>query len=53
MGHKSISMSERYSHLSPGHKKEAVMGMEKAFNKERNTTTEETPNLIAQTEMPA
>jgi len=32
MGHKSIAMSERYSHLSPDHKKQAVMGMEQAFN---------------------
>ncbi len=32
MGHKSISMSERYSHLSPDHKKEAVNGLEAAFN---------------------
>lgn len=32
MGHKSISMSERYSHLSPGHKKEAINGLETAFN---------------------
>ena len=32
MGHKSISMSERYAHLSPDHKKQAVMGLERAFN---------------------
>jgi integrase len=32
MGHKSIAMSERYSHLSPDHKKQAVMDMEQAFN---------------------
>ena len=32
MGHKSISMSERYSHLSPDHKKDAVNGLEAAFN---------------------
>lgn len=31
MGHKSISMSERYAHLSPDHKKQAVMGLEQAF----------------------
>lgn len=31
MGHKSISMSERYSHLSPDHKKQAVMGIEQFF----------------------
>lgn len=32
MGHKSIAMSERYSHLSPDHKKDAVNGLEAAFN---------------------
>jgi integrase len=32
MGHKSIAMSERYSHLSPDHKREAVNGLEAAFN---------------------
>ncbi|MBN1664005.1 MAG: site-specific integrase [Deltaproteobacteria bacterium] len=32
MGHKSISMSERYSHLSPDHKKDAVNGLKATFN---------------------
>ncbi len=32
MGHKSISMSERYSHLSPDHKRDAVNGIEATFN---------------------
>jgi integrase len=32
MGHKSITMSERYAHLSPDHKKEAVKNMEIALN---------------------
>ena len=32
MGHKSISMSERYSHLSPDHRKDAVNGLEKALS---------------------
>jgi len=27
MGHKSIAMSERYSHLSPDHKKAAIKGL--------------------------
>jgi integrase len=36
MGHKSISMSERYSHLSPDHKKEAVNGLESAINGHKN-----------------
>ena len=33
MGHKSISMSERYSHLSPDHKKDAVNGLEATLKK--------------------
>ena len=36
MGHKSIAMSERYSHLSPDHKKQAVMSLENALNDKRN-----------------
>lgn len=33
MGHKSIVMSERYSHLSPNHKKDAIIGLDKTFKK--------------------
>lgn len=33
MGHKSISMSERYAHLSPDHKKQAVVNLETTINK--------------------
>lgn len=32
MGHKSISMSERYAHLSPDHKRDAITGLEAALN---------------------
>lgn len=32
MGHKSIAMSERYSHLSPDHKKDAVNAVEAILN---------------------
>jgi integrase len=32
MGHKSISMSERYAHLSPDHKKDAINGLETVLN---------------------
>ena len=44
MGHKSISMSERYSHLSPDHKKDIVIGLERMFNSKSNgiTISEET-----------
>ncbi len=33
MGHKSISMSERYSHLSPDHKRDAINGLEATLKK--------------------
>ena len=33
MGHKSIAMSERYAHLSPDHKKEAVKNLEAGFKR--------------------
>lgn len=35
MGHKSIAMSERYSHLSPDHKKDAINGLEMALKSKR------------------
>lgn len=38
MGHKTIAMSFRYSHLSPGHKKDAVQGLEMAFNAKETET---------------
>lgn len=31
LGHKSLAMTSRYSHLSPDHKKEAVLNLEKSF----------------------
>jgi integrase len=36
MGHKTLSMTQRYSHLSPDHKKEAIKGIERLFNEKRN-----------------
>ena len=32
MGHQSLAMTERYSHLSPDHKKQAVEGIERVFS---------------------
>jgi hypothetical protein len=32
MGHKSIAMSERYSHLSPDHKKDGLVAALKGNN---------------------
>jgi len=40
MGHKSIAMSERYAHLSPDHKKDAVNGLESAINGYKNKVVE-------------
>lgn len=31
LGHQSLAMTERYSHLSPDHKRQAVEGIERAF----------------------
>ena len=35
LGHKSIQMTMRYAHLSPDHKKRAVMALENGFKEER------------------
>jgi len=35
MGHKSLSMTERYAHLIPDHKRAAVKGLEDKFNTSR------------------
>jgi integrase len=35
MGHKSIAMSERYSHLSPDHKKQAISSLENVIQKKK------------------
>jgi len=36
LGHQSLAMTERYSHLSPDQKKDAVNGIEAIFTKERD-----------------
>ena len=38
LGHKSLSMTARYSHLSPDHKKEAALNLERVFNQKINGT---------------
>ena len=40
MGHKSLSMTERYAHLTPDVKKDATLALEAAFNQSRNGKTE-------------
>jgi integrase len=39
MGHKSISMTERYAHLSPDHKKDAVNGLAETLRKHESKVT--------------
>ncbi|HPB39189.1 MAG TPA: site-specific integrase [Syntrophorhabdus sp.] len=43
MGHKTLSMVQRYAHLSPDHKRTATLSLEKAFmeNKGRGTLSTE------------
>ena len=36
MGHKTLAMTQRYSHLSPDHKKEAALNLERMFNQKIN-----------------
>jgi site-specific recombinase XerD len=31
LGHKTLAMTLRYSHLSPGHKQQAISALEKAY----------------------
>jgi integrase len=42
LGHKSLAMTERYSHLIPDMKKQAVLALEQSFDQKRNAT-----NLLA------
>lgn len=36
LGHKSLAMTERYSHLIPDHKRRAALALEQTFNQRRN-----------------
>ena len=36
IGHKTLAMTQRYSHLSPDHKKEATLNLERVFNQKIN-----------------
>ncbi len=36
LGHKSLAMTERYSHLIPDHKRRATLALERTFNQRRN-----------------
>jgi len=37
LGHQSSTMTERYSHLTPDHRKEAVTKLEKFVNKDKKS----------------
>lgn len=39
LGHKTLAMTQRYSHLSPDHKKEAALNLERVFNQKTNGGT--------------
>jgi integrase len=39
MGHKTLSMAARYAHLSPDHKRDATLNLEKIFNQKVNGGT--------------
>jgi len=36
LGHKTLAMTERYSHLIPDMKRQAVLSLEQSFNQKRN-----------------
>lgn len=44
MGHKTLQMTQRYAHLSPDHKKQAVIDLETAFNGKMDKERIETIN---------
>ncbi len=45
LGHKTLAMVQRYAHLMPGKKKEAVLKLEKAFNESQQAEKDEDLNL--------
>ena len=47
MGHKSITMTLRYTHLSPAHKQRAVDAMDEMFPVKSPANFHSTPNLLA------
>src|SRR5262249_21138156 len=49
MGHKTITMTLRYSHLSPAHQLDAVQRLNRAPT---DTTTDTTSEVVSEAEMP-
>jgi hypothetical protein len=46
LGHKTIQMTLRYSHLSPGHLRTAVAAIDRAMRSEANPTSQFTSQSI-------
>lgn len=48
LGHKSIKMTMRYAHLSPGHRQKAVSALSAYYNNNHklSTNTETAPNIV-------
>jgi hypothetical protein len=45
MGHKTIAMTLRYSHLSPDHKRKAMEALEERFSQKSPANFHDTPHL--------
>jgi integrase len=45
LGHKTLAMTVRYSHLLPYHKRQAALNLEKAFNNKRNVLLQNEENF--------
>lgn len=45
MGHKTIAMTLRYSHLSPDHKRKAIQALESRFSRKSPANFHDTPHL--------
>jgi hypothetical protein len=50
MGHKTISMTLRYAHLSPDHKRAAIDALEQRFSKKSPANFHNTPSSASSTE---
>jgi integrase len=47
LGHKTISMTLRYAHLSPDHKRQAIATLEQRFSAEKSHQfSQQTPNVV-------
>ena len=51
MGHKTIAMTLRYSHLSPNHKRKAIQALEDRFSEKSPTNFHDIPHPAPLSEM--